>query len=223
MASPSSLQRELVALVDYPREDLSTEIKRWLDLKDKLERANVARELIALANQGGGHLLFGFTETSSGWSADPNCPADLSCYSADELNNILKAHAEPIFECHAHHVESTAGTTHVVVRVPGGHLVPIRARGGPSGSKLTDHCYYVRRPGPESAPPETGHEWGELLTRCVDNNHERQVESFRRILRVIAATPDLAEAVSEVLNKPGPLAQWSDASRARLRDLEKSS
>lgn len=220
MASPSPLQRELVRLLDYPTEDLSTEIKDWLDLGQRAIRADLARELIALANHGGGYVLFGFVDDTSGWPTSGPCPHDLAHYSQDEINNVLKAHAEPAFECYTHHLSSTAGNDHVVIQVPGGHLVPIRSRGGPAGSRLTDHTYYIRRPGPESAPPQSGGEWQALMTRCVDNNVERQLESFRRIVGVLQGGPEVARLIADAADPVGAtLKRWSDDSIARLQEL----
>jgi hypothetical protein len=222
MPIPPSLQGELLALLDYPSEDVATEIKDWLDLSDRVERANVARELIALANYGGGDLLFGFVDQPTGWRPSGGCPFDLKCYSQDEINNILKGHSEPVFECSTYHVESTSGNQHVVVRVPGGHTMPIRARGGPEGSRLADHCYYIRRPGPESAPPDSGHEWDELITRCVDNNRERQLEAFRRIVELLRSSPETAQSIADAAaSTADPLARWVDDSIQRLRQLER--
>jgi predicted HTH transcriptional regulator len=53
-------------LLDFPREDMATEIKDWLNLGDSMVRAKLAKELIALANHGGGYLLFGFSEATTG-------------------------------------------------------------------------------------------------------------------------------------------------------------
>lgn len=221
MASSSPLRRELVRLLDYPLEDLSTEIKDWLDLGEAVERANLARELIALANHGGGYVLFGFADALDGWPASGPCPHDLARYSQDAVNNILKLHAEPIFECYTHHLSSAAGNDHVVIQVPGGHLVPIRSRGGPAASRLNDHVYYVRRPGPESAPPQSGAEWQALITRCVDNNVERQLESFRRIVTVLQSGPEVAWSIADASGPTGAaLKRWSDDSLERLRKLE---
>lgn len=207
-------------MLDFPFEDVGTEIKDWLDLSQKKERANLARELIALGNHGGGHVLFGFRDHAAGWSPSGACPYDLAYYSADEINNILKAHAEPVFECFTHRVVSAIGNEHVVVRVPGGYLVPIRSRGGPEGSRLSDSAYYIRRPGPESAPPQSGAEWQALMTRCVDNNVERQLESFRRIVGLLQGSPDVVAAIIEA-NQPA-LEKWSRESLARLALLNEA-
>jgi predicted HTH transcriptional regulator len=220
VATSSPLERELRPLLDNPVEDLATEMKDWLDLSTKIKRADLARELIALANHGGGYVLFGFQETVTGWSPSGACPYDLKCYSADEINNILKAHAEPVFECYTHHLASTKGHPHVVVKVPGGHTMPIRSRGGPSGSRLTDHMYYIRRPGPESAPPDNGREWDELISRCVDNNHERNLESFRRIINMLRGSADVAASIAEMATGASdPLSIWIDESLERFGEV----
>jgi predicted HTH transcriptional regulator len=155
MSAPPPIQRELVALLDHPREDLNTELKDWLDLADKGARANLAKELLALANHGGGYVLFGFEDTTTGWVASGACAHKPEHYSQDKINNILKAHAEPVFECYTYHLQSGAGDDHVVIQVPGGHTVPIRARGGPRNSRLADHTYYIRRAGPRARQPAT--------------------------------------------------------------------
>jgi hypothetical protein len=80
--------------------------------------------------------------------------------------------------------------------------------------------YYIRRPGPESAPPQNGREWEALIRRCVDNDHERQVESFRRILAALRAEPELARQIADsAIGSVALLKEWSDASVDRLRTL----
>jgi hypothetical protein len=216
MPLPYPHERELRLLLDHPSENLATEIKDWLDLADRVCRANLARELVALANHGGGYVLFGFAEAASGWSSSGSCPYDLAGYSQDEINNVLKAHAEPIFECYSHHLASTAGSSHVVVQVPGGHVVPIRSRGAPANSRLSDHTYYIRRPGPESAPPQNAGEWDALITRCVDNNRERQLEGFRRIVELLRSSPEVATSIAEIATGAAdPLTSWLQQSTER--------
>ncbi len=59
MNAPMPADRpDLQALVENPREVLEIEIKDWVDLTDKFVRADIARHIAALANNGGGHLIF---------------------------------------------------------------------------------------------------------------------------------------------------------------------
>ncbi len=75
MALADTDVRSLRRLLDYPREEMATEIKGWLDLSGRDVRARLAKELIALANYGGGYLLFGFVEADNGWSPSESCPS----------------------------------------------------------------------------------------------------------------------------------------------------
>ena len=51
-------------LINEPRETLDVEVKEWLDLTDNDHRAMIAKEVIALANHGGGFLVIGFSRRS---------------------------------------------------------------------------------------------------------------------------------------------------------------
>lgn len=199
---------------------MSTEIKSWLDLHDPLVRAKLAKEFIALGNHGGGYLLFGFREDVAGWPPQGANPYSSDRYSQDNINNILRRHAEPAFECYTTAITSSAGNPHVVVEVPGGHRVPIHAQRAPQGSGLIDNAYYIRRPGPDSAPASTAAEWQVLIRRCLDNDHERQVDAFRRVLGVIRAHPELAAEISTSSDNREKLSAWRDASLKRIFALE---
>jgi hypothetical protein len=212
--SRAEVQRQLIELLDFPREDLGTEIKDWLPLHEKISQANLSIALIALANHGGGYILFGFREDTAGWSASGRCPHPQQHYAQDAINNILKAYAEPVFACDVHHIASSGRTAHVVVRVPGGHRVPIRSKkDGPPRSRLKADVYYIRRPGPESAPPGSGREWDDLLRRCLTAQREELLASFRNIVAVIGASP-MADAIGT-----SALEAWEAASTERLDEL----
>src|SRR5437016_12044495 len=56
----------LLELLRNPAEDLSIEIKEWLDLRDNVHKAKLAQAIIALANHGGGALLLGYAQQADG-------------------------------------------------------------------------------------------------------------------------------------------------------------
>lgn len=208
-------KRQLGDLVDHPRENLSVEIKQWLDLNDAGTRADVAKELLALANHGGGFLVFGFSESGGRWTPAEPHPGDLSAYSQDTINGIVAKYAEPRFECEVHLVIRTdTAKLHPVVVVPGDMDVPVRAlRDGPERRSITQHTYYTRCPGPESAPIRTGRDWDVLLDRCIRARRELLLD---RIRDIIAPPPD-AEMDTHAL-----LSAWvndaSDSFQALIRD-----
>lgn len=217
-ASRSDLQRRLMELLDDPREDMAVEIKDWLDLADKCVAADFAREVLALANHGGGTVLFGFADDATGWPPSGACAYSGRLYSQDAINNLCKRYADPPFHCTVHRLESSTGNDHVLIEVPGGHRTPVRSRrDGPPGSRLKANVYYVRRPGPESAPIGSAQEWDTLLRRCMSAQREELLDSFRTIARALGAGGGILTLLGA---EPDPsLAAWIEESRARLDEL----
>lgn len=178
------LLRRLSDLVTFPKENLGIELKSWLDLRDEMDRANLAKALIALANHGGGYVLIGFAKDKGEWVPAEGRPADLSGYSEDACNDVLHRYAEPQFHCEVYHVQRhDSDSKFPVVIAPGGHRVPIRTkRDDPQRKHIRQYEYLIRRPGPASEPPQSGQEWDDLIRRCVQAAREELLDDFRRIL-----------------------------------------
>ena len=80
------------ALLDDPSEKLDAEYKQWLDLSNEEVRANIARHICALANNGGGYIVFGLTDLMQ--FAGPNPFPTPSC-DRDLISSIVKKYLEP--------------------------------------------------------------------------------------------------------------------------------
>ncbi len=87
--------RRLADLLRDPRETLDVELKGWLEIDGNAEhKATLAKALIALANHGGGYVVFGFAETGEGvMPAEPR-PANLSAYTPDTVNSVVSRFAD---------------------------------------------------------------------------------------------------------------------------------
>jgi hypothetical protein len=206
--------RNLQGLLLNPVEDLDLEFKGWLSTRDEDAKADIAQALLALANHGGGYLVFGFLEAHGTWIPDEaNRPATLADYNTDRINGLVSSYAEPPFHCMVHQVlSSTSGRVYPIVAVPGGS-VPIRARrDGPERRHVRQHAYYIRRPGPKSERIQTAQEWDTLIRRCIVSRREALLDDLRAILAgVVNEQPPKSDA--ERLN------EWEAASRARLHQL----
>jgi len=105
----------LKALVDDPNETLEVEYKEWLDLSDVRVRADLARHIAALANYGGGNIVFGFTDgmqfAGRNQFPSPACDRDL-------VASIVRKYLEPTFQCDVREVRSSAGTVHPIIIIP---------------------------------------------------------------------------------------------------------
>ncbi len=185
MSNGEDLTRRLADLLRDPRETLDVELKEWLDIAaDAEHKATLAKALIALANHGGGYVVFGFAETDDGVVPAEPRPPNLATYTPDAVNSIVRRFAEPPFHCDVQLVTSPeTGFDHPVVSVPGGHQVPIRSRrSGPEERIIQADRYYIRRPGPCSEAPQGGQEWDALIRRCIGNAREDLVDRFRVIM-----------------------------------------
>jgi hypothetical protein len=204
---PDELSR-LSDLVRSPKEELEVELKGWLDISSPEGKADLAQALLALANHGGGWVLLGFDDDGT-----PLLPSSTNRldYSQDLVNGIVKKFADPAFHCDVYEVQRDQ-VAYPVVAVPGGHRVPIRAKcSGPNEKHVRQNTYYIRRPGPESAPVSTAREWDELISKCMLAARGELLERLQHILtpRGAASSEDLADS----------LRSWDAACLDRFHEL----
>ena len=115
------MERDLRDLIENPREDLEVEVKSWLDLKDKVQRAKLARHLAALANNGGGYILFGLRDDLT---KDESRPSSLEDYNRDTITAIVKKYLTPVFQCEVRFELDRDGNKVPIVVVPSDDRVP---------------------------------------------------------------------------------------------------
>jgi hypothetical protein len=198
---------ELRELVDAPNETLDIEYKSWLDLNNNGSRADLARHIAAMANHGGGTIVFGFTDVGLQFAGvDPHNIK----FTRDLVAGIVKRYLEPPFQCDVEIVRSAAGNDHPVIVVPPHGATPICAKAGgpevngkPQG--IAQGIYYTRKPGPASEPIITAQEWTPIIRRCA--MHERTA-----IIGALDAT--LRGGGGSLVEKPDELKAWHDSARS---------
>ena len=190
------MESDVQDLIAVPRETLDVELKAWLDLTDRAVRANIARHLAALANHGGGYMVFGFNDDLS---RDQNRPESLESYNRDLFAGIVSRYLTPTFHCDVTIVQDKGAEQFPVIRVPGHGQVPIAAkRSGPEDNRgkpqgLVAGTYYIRKPGPQSAPIISGEEWGPLIRRYVLNDRDRLLSDIAGLVQA----PEKSEPAAE--------------------------
>ncbi|MCT6838173.1 MAG: ATP-binding protein, partial [Bifidobacteriales bacterium] len=208
---------EIQDYIDHPNETLHVEYKRWLDLSIPENRANLARHIAAIANHGGGFIIFGFEDNTLA-SSGPN-PFGFG-YNRDSIASIIKKYLDPAVHCDVHQV-SDGKDSHSVIVVPSHGAIPICAKAnGPivdgKTKGITTGTYYIRKAGPESAPIITSSDWYDLIRRCVLHDRtallgalgaalvpqrERKADADRLLLWHTAASAAYQNSVTE--NKLG--------------------
>lgn len=205
---------EIQDLVDRPAEALHVELKEWIDISAPVVRAKSARHLAALANHGGGYLIIGICDDGS---LDSQHPGDFSAFTHDQVTGIVDRYLTPAFQCDVFIVSPAGGGGEcVVVRIPSHGSVPICVkadgphdeRGRPQGIRKGE--YYIRLPGPKSAPIDSPEQWRALIHRCVLNERQGLLESIARVLMPAERVPEQVGAT---------LADWHDAMRKHIKEL----
>jgi integrase len=216
-----AIPADVQAVVDASAESLLVETKSWIDLRDRVAQAKTARHLAALANSGGGYLVFGVTDDGT---MDLRIPQDLSGYSRDVFGSIVKRFLTPPFQCEVYDARRTDGHGQaVVVRVPPHGAAPICARAsGPQDHKglpqgIREGEYYVRAPGPESVPITTAEQWQPLIRRCVLHERQALLEGIQRMI-AIPAPPNTPPSLDEPGTTRGHSRRASHRTRRRTND-----
>lgn len=213
MADAQLRDAELRELIDAASESLAVEYKEWLDLNDAVVRADIARHIAALANYGGGKLIFGLTDDGQYCGTNP-FPTP-KC-NHDVIGGIVSRYLEPTFQCDVRIVRSSAGNDHPVVIVPPHGAAPICAKaGGPMkdgrSQGISQGVYYIRKPKPESAPITSAVEWAPVVRRCAMHDRSAILGALDAALRGAEGAPP------SVIDQ---LKTWHDAAHtAFLREL----
>jgi Putative DNA-binding domain len=208
--------QDLRDLVDQPKETLSIEIKSNLDLSTIEHRADLARQICALANHGGGYIVFGFSDNLL---PVPIAGDVHSLYGRDAISSIVATFLTPALLCDVAYVTSSNGLVHPVVSVPGHGTVPVCAKkNGPNGPKgrpegIEAPFVYIRvvgPNGPESAKISRPEDWEKLIRRCVIADRTVLLGMIENLMLPLGARAGSA---------PEPLKRWHDAARRRFLTL----
>jgi predicted HTH transcriptional regulator len=84
---------DLSDLLARTNESLDVEFKAWMDPKDNETRAKLARHLAALANHGGGYLVFGVDDKAR--TPLGATELDLALFGQDAIAGIVRKYLDP--------------------------------------------------------------------------------------------------------------------------------
>ncbi|HEY6430893.1 MAG TPA: hypothetical protein VIZ17_02840 [Acetobacteraceae bacterium] len=183
---------DLQELVDAPRRTLETEYKGWRNLDNPEDQVEIARDVAAIANSGGGQILFGFNEATL-------APIDTDPFGTvctqEHVLRLTRRWLEPAPRCEVLAVRSSAGDLHPVIRIAGHGTVPVCARRSapfvPESCRVSRGDVYIRRHrqpqrlGPpliETGCIETAQEWAPLIRRCVRQDREAVLGMIEAVL-----------------------------------------
>lgn len=166
---------DLSDLLAGTNENLGIEFKAWMDTRDGEVRAKLARHIAALANHGGGYLIFSVDDTTR--KPLGKTELDLGLFSQDAIAGIVKKYLDPRIQVLVENVVHEEVTYPVVVVPPHGARPVIAIADGPQDNRnrpigVTQGAIYIRAPGPESAPIRSPDDWNALLDRCLSHRSD---------------------------------------------------
>jgi hypothetical protein len=183
MASDAELD-ELAALISAGSENQEVEYKSWMDTTSAEAKAEIAKDLAALANHGGGYLVFGVDDERK-----PQGPGayDLASFGEEPLTDIVRTYLDPPFQVRVRLVPH-GGHEYPVAIVPSHGARPvIPKRNGPDVGKgkiagVRLGTIYIRGPLPESAPIARPDDWNALFDRCLRHRADLLAGVMRRAI-----------------------------------------
>lgn len=206
--------RRLEDFLHEPMETLDVELKGWIDPTNDIDKAKIAKAILAHANSGGGFIVIGCDQIESKYELLEDNANYLGKYDHDAINHITKRYCDPQIhvECR---VVAAKDKKNPVLIVPGNHTVPIRCASDAPDNSIRVNKYYIRKPGPKSEEIMSGEEWAKLLRSCTKANKTELLDDFRLLLD--------AQRPSE-LKKSDPSGdhkKWIESSKTRMEELIK--
>lgn len=178
----------LSELVAARSEDLGVEYKAWMDTSPAEARAKIARHIAALANHGGGYLVFGVDDQTRLPMGETEL--DRRVFDQDTIAGIVQKYLDPRVQVRVEEAEHD-GVGYPVLVVPSHEGRPVIAiADGPQNDKkqpvgIRQGEIYVRAAGPQSVPIRGADQWNGLLDRCL----RHRADLLGQILRQSIARP----------------------------------
>lgn len=158
---------ERIDPVDLGKEQPELDYKGAVDLTSDKARAELARDVIAMANYGGGYIVFGREQLPNGTFGYRGLTDDeISMLEVTKLNNAVKKYIEyGVFLSPS--IVTRQGKRFAVIQVPSMSSTPLMAKRDHQEAKLFTGRLYTRTAAVESAPVTTSAELSDIIERAI--------------------------------------------------------
>ena len=179
------MPRTLSDYIAMGNEDLGIEFKSWMDMSDRLAQAKTAKHIAALANHGGGYLIFGVDDKTRQPQGISLFPLDM--FSQDAIAGIIHHFLNPRVQVLVDFAKHDGVDYPVIAVQPHGARPVVAIADGPHVDKkgpqgITKGTIYIRSPKPESIPISSADDWFPLIDRCVRHRADLLGSIFRQSL-----------------------------------------
>ena len=191
------------ALVERPGENLSVELKRWIDPASPEGIAKIVKTALALRNHGGGDLVIGFDNDTCEPDTN-NVPQNVrEDFHIDKVQALISKYASEPFEVSVEFLERE-GQLYPVIIIPPGVKTPVAAKSDLQSSDgkalISVNDVYTRSLHSNNTPSTTKaiwKDWPSILEVCFDNREADIGRFLRRHLGGL--TPEIVRELSGAL------------------------
>lgn len=195
-------------IVENPTENLSTEMKNWIDIETPEGKCKIVKGCFALRNYNGGYFIIGFN--NDGTPDINNIPQDVtSRYHPDKVQALISEYASEPFEAEVYFGKRTEGLF-PVIKIPSGIETPVATKKpmtGNGGKRLFDESQVFFRTlstnNTASTASATHKDWKDIVKICFDNREADIAKFIKRHLNfdavqsIIALIPQAHETPSK--------------------------
>lgn len=193
-------QKQILEIIHRGTETRDLDYKgamEW-DESDKKACASLVKDVLAMANSGGGYLVIGVDEKDHGFEWTGLDADALESFESSRFNRFIQNYSDPPVNCTIAKVPDD-GKNFVVIGVPSFHDTPhICQKGFPGALRAT--ALYVRTANNESAEVKSSSDVRSLIEKAVRNQQDYLLTSFRGILTGTAQESQSAETEQAVDN-----------------------
>lgn len=177
-------ETKIQSFIDNLQESIEIEVKNWLNgLSNNTDKAKLAKEIIALANNGGGYIFIGFRDENGEFPEIEPEDGEFEAFTQDNISSLVHRFVHPPCECQVKIFKQMGSEIeHPVITVSGDHRTPLWAARGNDGGGLLNDKIYIRRPGANSEEPRTQDDWEKLIDRLVKARQSDLLEAIRGVL-----------------------------------------
>jgi hypothetical protein len=173
---------DLIGIIERNFESKTLDYKgpmQW-DSNDKKTCCGLVKDVIAMANTEGGHIVIGVTELQQGFELAGMTPEQAKSFESTSVCQFIQSYVDPPMNVRVQKV-SHKQRVFVVLEIPRFADTPhICQRDYPE--VLRDRQLYVRADNNESAPIRSSADFRRLIESAIRNRTDSLLSSFRAIL-----------------------------------------
>ena len=179
----------------YESKDLDYKGVMVWDNNDKKSCCDLVKDILAMANVGGGFIVIGVEEPEPGSFVPKGLSRkQLATFETTKVNQFVQRYADPPINCRLVKPEGKF----VVIEVPPFHETPHLCV-KPYPGVLSEATIYIRTDNNESAPLGSSSDFRRLLAQAVRNSHEEFLQKLDALLK--GRTLDERPAADELFDE----------------------